>query len=147
HRSYHRWHSPALGRDMELLVFGHAGARVLGFPASMHPFYDWENRGLVASLRWHLDNGHIQLFCLDQVDRESWYAWHLHPADRARRYLQYDNYLVNELVPFTRSVNANPYLIAAGPSFGAYHAVNFSFRHPHLVGRILGMHSLYAIKP
>lgn len=146
HRSYHRWYSPSLGRDMELLVFGHAGARVLGFPASMHPFYDWENRGLVASLRWHLENGHLQLFCVDQVDRESWYGWHLHPADRARRYVQYDAYLTNEVVPFTRSVNANPYLIAAGPSFGAYHAVNFSFRHPHLVGRVLGMNGLYDIK-
>ena len=26
HRGYHRWFSHSLGRDMELLVFGHAGA-------------------------------------------------------------------------------------------------------------------------
>ncbi|MGD8805869.1 MAG: esterase, partial [Chloroflexota bacterium] len=25
-REYHRWYSPSLGRDMELLIFGHAGA-------------------------------------------------------------------------------------------------------------------------
>lgn len=145
-RSYHRWYSPSLGRDMELLVFGHAGARVLGFPASMHPFYDWEDRGLVHSLAWHIDNGHVQLFCIDQVDRESWYGGHLHPADRARRHLQYDAYLVNEVVPFTLSQNDHPFLIATGPSFGAYHAVNFSLRHPELVGRVLGMNGLYDIK-
>ncbi len=27
-REYHKWSSPALGRDMELLVFGHAGLPV-----------------------------------------------------------------------------------------------------------------------
>src|SRR2546426_6657117 len=27
--AYHKWYSPALGREMELQVLGHAGARVL----------------------------------------------------------------------------------------------------------------------
>jgi esterase/lipase superfamily enzyme len=145
-RSYHRWFSPALGRDMELLVFGHAGARVLAFPPSRHPFSDWEDRGLVGSLAWHLDHGHLQLFCMDQVDQESWYGWHLPPWQRALRYAQYDRYLLHEVVPFTRMQNANPFLITAGPSFGAYHAVTFALRHPHLVGRVLGMSGIYDIK-
>lgn len=145
HRQYHRWFSPSLGRDMELLVFGHAGARVLAFPPSKHPFYDWENRGLVAALRWHLTAGHFQLFCIDQVDVESWYGWWLHPAQRARRCQQYDRYLAEEVEPFTRRVNPNPYLICAGPSFGGYHAMNFALRHPGLVGRVLGMSGIYDI--
>ena len=33
-REYHKWYSPRLGRDMELLVFGHAGLPVLVFPTS-----------------------------------------------------------------------------------------------------------------
>jgi esterase/lipase superfamily enzyme len=131
---------------MELLVFGHAGARVLAFPASKHPFYDWENRGLVGSLAWHLDMGQIQLFCIDQVDGESWYGWGLHPAQRARRHVQYDDYLTNEVVPFTQKANPSPLLIAAGPSFGAYHAANFAFRHPELVSRLLGMSGMYDIR-
>ncbi|MGL4551206.1 MAG: esterase family protein [Gemmataceae bacterium] len=146
HRSYHRWYSPSLGRDMELLVFGHAGARVIAFPASMHPFHDWEDRGLVAAIGHQLEHGHFQLFCVDQVDRESWYAWHTHPAQRAARYAQYDRYLADEVVPFTRTFNPHPYLITAGPSFGAYHAVNFALRHPDLVSRALGMSGLYDIK-
>jgi esterase/lipase superfamily enzyme len=144
-RHYHRWHSPALGRDMELLVFGHAGARVLAFPPSMHPFYDWENRGLVASLAPRLEQGHFQLFCVDQIDRESWYGWHLHPAERARRYLAYDRYLFEEVLPFTKGQNGNPFLIAAGPSFGAYHALNFAFHHPQEVNRVLGLSGIYDI--
>lgn len=131
---------------MELLVFGHAGARVLAFPPSKHPFYDWEDRGLVGSLGWHLEQGHFQLFCVDQVDCENWYGWWLHPSQRARRYLQYDRYLDQEVLPFTRQVNPNPYLICAGPSFGGYHAMNFALRHPQVVDRVLGMSGIYDIK-
>jgi esterase/lipase superfamily enzyme len=145
-RRYHRWFSPCLGRDMELLVFGHAGARVLAFPPSRHPFYDWENRGLVGALAYSIDQGQIQLFCIDQVDQESWYGWGLHPAQRARRQMQYDSYLAEEVVPFSLRLNANPYLICAGPSFGAYHGANFAFHHPGLVGRVLGMSGIYDIK-
>jgi hypothetical protein len=32
HREYHRWFSQRLQRDMEMLVFGHAGAKVIVFP-------------------------------------------------------------------------------------------------------------------
>ena len=52
-REYHRWHSPALGREMELLVFGQGGARMLAFPTSMGRFYDWEDRGMVGALAAH----------------------------------------------------------------------------------------------
>jgi esterase/lipase superfamily enzyme len=144
-RTYHRWHSPSLGRDMELLVFGHAGPRVLAFPASRHPFFDWEDRGLVASLAGPLEGGRLQLYCVDQVDAESWYGWHLHPAERARRYTQYDRYLVEEVLAFSRGQNPDPFVIAAGPSFGAYHAVNFTLRHPEQVGRVVGLSGLYDI--
>jgi esterase/lipase superfamily enzyme len=145
-RTYHRWFSPSLGRDMELLVFGHGGARVIGFPASRHPFSDWEDRGLVGALAGPLEAGHLQLFCIDQVDAESWYGWGLHPAQRARRHDQYDRYLLTELWPFTRTTNANPFLIVAGPSFGAYHAANFAFRHPEQVHRVLAMSGIYDIR-
>ena len=33
-REYHKWWSPRLGRDMEMLVFGHAGLPVMVFPTS-----------------------------------------------------------------------------------------------------------------
>ncbi len=46
----------------------------------------------------------------------------------------------------TDSAFSSPaFLIAAGASFGAYHAVNFSFRHPHLVGRVIGLSGFYDI--
>jgi esterase/lipase superfamily enzyme len=131
---------------MEMLVFGHAGARVLVFPTSMGRFFQWEDFGMIAALGDQLEQGHIQLFCVDSVDEESWYARWKPPAERAWRQTQYDYYLVNEVLPFTVQLNSNPYLITAGASFGGYHAVNFALRYPYLVGRVIGLSGSYEIK-
>jgi esterase/lipase superfamily enzyme len=146
YREYFRHPSRALDRDMEMLVFGHAGARVVAFPTSMGRFFDWEERGLVAALSERLNGGRLQLFCVDSVDTESWYAKQIPPSQRARRHTQYDHYILEEVLPFSTQMNSNPFLIATGASFGAYHAVNFSFRHPTLVGRVLAMSGYYDIK-
>jgi esterase/lipase superfamily enzyme len=145
-REYHRWHSPSLGRQMELLVFGHAGARLLVFPTSMGRFYEWEDRGMVGALHHHIAHGWLQLFCVDSVDGESWYDRRAHPGARAWRHVQYEHYLLHEVLPFIHARNRTPFLITTGASFGAYHAVNLAFRHPFLVGRVVAMSGLYDIK-
>ncbi|MCP4362924.1 MAG: esterase, partial [Chloroflexi bacterium] len=144
-REYHSWHSPSLGQEMELLIFGHAGARVLVFPTSKGKFFEWEDREMVGALRPHLENGWLQLYCIDSVDAQSWYARWKHPGARAWRQIEYENYLLNEVLPLSRQKNDNPFLITTGASFGAYHAVNFALRQPHLVGRTIGMSGIYDI--
>jgi esterase/lipase superfamily enzyme len=130
---------------MELLIFGHAGALLLVFPSSMGRFYEWEDRGMTEVLGEHLEQGWLQMVCVDSVDEESWYARWKHPADRAWRQVQYDNYLLHEVLPLTRQINQNPFMITTGASFGAYHAANFAFRHPNLVGRMIGLSGIYDI--
>lgn len=127
HREYHKWYSPRLNREMELLIFGHAGARVLVFPTSMGRFYEYEDRGMVANLTDHLENGWLQLYCVDSIDGESFYNNWAHPADKIRRHVQYEDYILHEVLPLSQSKNPNPFLIAHGCSFGAYHAVNMPF--------------------
>ena len=61
HREYHRWHSPRLGRVMELLVFGHAGAKVLVFPTRDGRFYEYENLRIVQRLAPKINAGQLQL--------------------------------------------------------------------------------------
>jgi esterase/lipase superfamily enzyme len=80
------------------------------------------------------------------VDAESWYAWHKHPADRAWRHIQYENYLLSEVLPLMRQKNSNPYLIVTGASFGAYHAINFALRHPDLAKRVIAMSGMFNIE-
>ena len=49
-REYIAWDSPALGRKMELLWFGHGGEPMIWFPTSQGRFYQNEDFGLVGSV-------------------------------------------------------------------------------------------------
>src|SRR3989475_4496822 len=98
-RDYIKEYSHSLGRDMELLHFGHAGRPLLVFPTSMGRFFQWEDFGLVGALSDFIESGTVQLICVDSVDGESWYARDHPPADRVRRHLQYEAYLVDEILP------------------------------------------------
>lgn len=128
---------------MELLVFGHAGAPVIAFPTSMGRFYEWEDFGMVGALANHLEQGWIQLYCVDGIDGESWYNRGLSPHWRAVRHNQYEGYLLNEVVPLIRSQNPVDFLITTGCSFGAYHAANLGFKHPEVVSRVLAISGQY----
>lgn len=142
-REYHRWYSDRLQRDMELLVFGHGGAKVLVFPTREGRFYEYENIGMVHALRHKLEAGHLQLFCVEGLADENFYCWWRQPADRMRRYLQLEDYLLHEVLPFMSSKNRHPCTISSGCSLGAFHAANFALRHPHLFQKLAAFSGRY----
>jgi esterase/lipase superfamily enzyme len=139
------WYSPATGRRMEVQIHGWGGARLIAFPTSRGSVHEWADFGLLAAIGEQLARGWLQVFVVSSYDDASWYAAHRHPHDRARGQDRYERYLVDELLPFTRWRNANPFCITAGASFGAYHAVWLALRHPQLVHRAIGMSGLYDI--
>ncbi len=145
-REFHNWYSPALGRNMELLVFGHQGAPVLVFPTSMGRFYEFEDQGMVGALAEKIEAGFIQLYCVDSIDGESWYNSGAHPYHRGQRHLAYEGYLTGEVLPLIRLKNSNGYLISTGASFGATHALNFGFRYPELVHKIVALSGRYSMQ-
>ncbi len=145
-REYHRWWSPSLHRDMELLEFGHGGARVVVFPTSRSRFFEWEERGMVGALGHAISSGWLHLVCVDGVDHESWYAYHAHPGARAWRHEQYTHYVMNEVLPWARWRNGHPYTIFTGASFGAFHALSMGLRFPDQVNRVLSLSGLTDIK-
>jgi esterase/lipase superfamily enzyme len=146
-REYHKWHSNTLNREMELLIFGHGGARVVVIPTQSGRFYDWEDRGMIEALRKHIESGWIQLYCIDSVDPESWDNTAIPPRDRATRHLQYQDYVLNEVVPFTAKNNPEPYIMCMGASFGAYHSVSLALKHPEVFNRVIAMSGIYDIHP
>lgn len=129
-RDYHRWFSHTLHRHMELLVFGHGGMPYLVFPSSMGAFFEFEDRGMVGAVADKLDRGSLQLFCVSSVDTESWYNRRVHPRQRIERHLQYEHYLLSEVVPLVRHLNRSPGIGVTGCSFGAYHAMVLALRQP-----------------
>ena len=144
-RDYRRWHSRSLGKDMELLVFGHAGPPVVVFPSSMGAFFEYEDRGMVGALRHKLDGGALQLYCVSSVDSESWYATRMHPRQRIERHLQYESYILGDVVPLIRKLNSHEGIGVTGCSFGAYHAMAMALRHPYVFSSCITMSGAFDI--
>ena len=142
-REYHRWHSPNIGRTMELLVFGHAGAKVLVFPTRDGRFYEYETLRIVQRLSHKIETGQLQLYCVDSVDHDSVYCFWKHPADRIQHHIQFEQYILHEVMPFMQDRNPNPCTISHGCSLGAYHAANLAFRHPHLFQKLSAFSGRY----
>ncbi|MBI3450160.1 MAG: esterase family protein [Acidobacteria bacterium] len=144
-RERHRWDSPSLGRPMDVIWYGNWGRPVLAFPTSLGSATQNEDNGLISGLADKIDSGEIQVACVDGVDGESWYNRGAHPADRVRRHDAYDRYLANEVIPLIRNKAQRDDPVVFGASFGAYHAVNFSFRHPEMAGRVVAFSGVYDI--
>jgi esterase/lipase superfamily enzyme len=144
--NYVKWFSPRMHRDMEMLVFGEAGAPVIVMPSSWGRFYEWKDFLMVDTLADKIDAGYIQLYGIDSFCSESWYNDQIHPRERVLRHNAWESYVLDEVIPFIRSHNSNSFLITAGVSFGAYLAVNFAFRHPELVRKTVGISGSYRIQ-
>jgi esterase/lipase superfamily enzyme len=142
-REYHCWESRALQRKMELLVFGHAGPRMLVFPSRKQRFYEYEDRGMIAPLRARLEGGKLQLICVDSLDAESLYCFEKTPEERIQRHLQFERYVLEDVLPFSGELNAHPALSTHGCSFGAYHAMAIALRHPEHFQRVLAFSGRY----
>ena len=102
-REYRRWYSERLHRDMELLIFGHAGAKVLMFPTRDGRFWEYENLKIVASLADKVEAGHLQLYCIEGLAQETFYDSGRHPAERIRRHAAFEDYVLNEVLPLMAS--------------------------------------------
>jgi esterase/lipase superfamily enzyme len=138
-REWHKWLSPRLGREMELLVFGHAGPPTIVFPTSCGRFYDFEDRGMVHAVEEKIERGELQLVCVDSVDAESWYNQSVGPRGRVARHVQYESYVMEEVVPLVRSLGGQGRMSAAGASLGGYHAANIGLKHPEVFTGFLAM--------
>lgn len=136
---YLKWHSPTLSRDIEMLVFGHAGYPVIVFPSTKGRYYEAKDFKLIESARWFLEQGLIKIYCPDSVDAFSWYNKAIHPADRVKNHLWYDAFILNEVVNAIRSNHGFSKVAVAGASFGGFHAANFAFRHPDAVSHLFSM--------
>jgi esterase/lipase superfamily enzyme len=142
-REYFKWYSPQLKRDMELLVFGHGGAPVLFFPTRTARFYDYENWKVIDAIAEKIEKGWLQVYCVDSIDLESFYNTAILPSERIKRHMEYEQYIIKEVIPLINYKNQNNFIVSAGCSLGAYHAVNIAFRHPHLFKKVVGMSGRY----
>ena len=62
HFSHHLW------RNMNVRIYGGAGWPLLVFPTQDAMCDNYENFGMIDELSEYIDNGQLQLFCVDSVD-------------------------------------------------------------------------------
>ena len=129
-RDYHNGHSQSLNRDMELVAYGHAGVPLLVFPTLGGRFYEYEDQGMIQTISSKIENGELNVFCVDSVDKESWQNVEIHAYQRVMRHFAYEAYILNDVLPLIRAT-ASPFpLSVPGCGFGGYHAFNLAMKIP-----------------
>lgn len=147
-RRYESFYSPAVGRDMKLLAFGHYGPPMIAFPSGGGQFHDFEDNGMVGAVAHLLEAGKLKLYCPESLDHESWLRRDIDPHWRAVRHGAYQDYLVKDLLPAIRQ-DCHDHEVEiglVGCSIGAYHAANFGLKFPHLFHYALCMSGRYDLE-
>ena len=147
---YMKQYSPALNRDMECKIYGHAGKPVLYIPCQDGRFWDFEGFHMTDTWSPWIESGQVMVFSVDTMDAETWSNKAADPGWRARRHEQWIRYLTEEFVPFMQHMarerngwEGNPGVLVFGCSLGATHAVNLFFRRPDLFDRLLALSGIY----
>lgn len=147
---YYKEYSYNLGRDMEFKVYGHAGKPCIAFPSQNGRFFDYENQGIIDTMKDYIESGRIQVFTVDSCDLESWSCEWKNQRDRMLAQEAYYRYIINEFVG--RVFDINTYgngggvasgILAYGVSMGAFHAVNFFTRRPDIFDAVVALSGVY----
>ncbi len=147
-RRYDKIYSPAIGRDMQILAYGHYGSPVIAFPSGGGKFYDFENNGMVGAVAHLIDQGKIKLYSPEGLDDETWLNQGGDPHWKGVRYNDYQDFIVHNLVPAIRFDCQDDHIRigVTGASLGAYHATLFALKYPHIFHYALCMSGRYDIE-
>ena len=145
-RDYVRLYSPAIGGELGLIAYGHHGRPLLAFPSEQGHSAQYEDFGMIDAIAGLLDGGRVKVYCVDSFDSYSWQANDLPLEERARRHGLYEDWILNQVVPWIHGDCGGPIeIMLNGPSFGAYHAVNFALKHAHAFPLAIAMSGVYDV--
>ena len=150
HTQYYKEYSPALQRDMEFKVYGHAGLPFIVFPCQDGKYFDFESRGMIETVQNYIEEGRLQLFCIGCVDEETWSAKNGDHHGRIVWHEQYFKYVCDEFLPRLHQINQERggeahygEVMLTGASMGGYHCVNLYLKRPDLFGGCLSLSGLF----
>ena len=129
-----------------MLVFGHSGLPVVLFPTAQDKYYIYKDNGLINSVSNLIEEGRIKVYCPDGIDSDSWFNYSIHPSDRVKTYMGYENVILHDVIEYAMYETEREKVILGGCGFGGYHAVNFAFKHPDKVDAIISLGGFFDIK-
>lgn len=146
-REIQKWYSPNLNKEMEIVVYGFSGYALLLFPTAASDYLEYERFQMIDVIGENLGRGELKVFSVNSINSESWLNDNMHPADKAIRHQQFNQYVIEEVVSFIiNHCKGRVPIILSGASLGAFHAANTFFRRPDLFAGVIAMSGSYDIK-
>lgn len=141
------WWSPNLDRTMEIVAYGHYGQALLLFPSAAADYLEYERFHLIESIAPFIEAGRVKVYSINSINSESWLNDRLFGRQKIVRHQQYNQYIVDEVVPFIyRDCDGPTPIITSGVSLGAFHAANCFFRRPDVFDGVIAMSGIYDLK-
>ncbi|HKG15004.1 MAG TPA: alpha/beta hydrolase-fold protein [Pyrinomonadaceae bacterium] len=140
------WQSPALGMEMPLVAYGHAGYPLLMFPTAAADFLEYERFHLINSIKPLVDAGRVRPYSINSVNRYSLMNEQAPPPVKAALLSRYDRYITDEVLPLIRHETGGLNPLTTGASLGAYLAANSYFRHPDVLRGTIPMSGSYDVR-
>jgi esterase/lipase superfamily enzyme len=137
--------SPAIGAEGGVLAYGHYGRPLLAFPSQQGNSRQYEDNGMIEALSGPLEAGLVKIYAVDSFDSGSWYRGDLPLEERARLHGCYEDWILNQVVPWIQADSHTAEIAVTGVSFGAYHAANFALKHAHVFPLALCQSGVYDV--
>jgi esterase/lipase superfamily enzyme len=129
----HKVYSTNLKEEVEITLHGHFGFTILLFPTYTDSPNENETEGLIDSVSHFIKKGKCKVFTVNGGMIRSWFNENLSPLERSKELFNYNNFLIDELVPIIFGTTGGPSpIITAGANLGAFTAANTYFRRPDL---------------
>ena len=66
------FYSQSLGREMTYIRYGNKGKPFFAVPSQDGRYFDFANFGMVDTVADYIQQGKIQIFSFDTIDKETW---------------------------------------------------------------------------
>ena len=99
------WFSPSLNKEMPIASYGDFGFALLLVPTAAADYLEYERFQLMDHLADVINSGKVRVFSIDSINNESWMNDKMDPHHKAIRQQQWNDYVFNEVVPFTMKVS------------------------------------------
>ena len=146
-REIHKWHSPALSKEMEIVVYGHYGTALLMLPTAAADYLEYERFQMIDAIAHIIESGKFKVFSINSINNEAWLNNSMYPPHKSLRHGQFNHYVMSEVIPFIfNDCKGRVPVITTGASLGAYHAMNLFLRRPDLIRGTIAMSGVYDLK-
>ncbi len=145
-REIHSWYSPSLNKHMDIVVYGYYGDALLLLPTAGADYLEYERFHMIDVISDSINSGKFKVFSINSINNESWLNRNMHPRHKSIRHVQYNNYVIKEVIPFIKQMTSpNTPVFTSGASLGALHSANLFFQRPDVISGMIAMSGIYEL--